>query len=167
MANRGRVAQAEAAAREVLEQMQKLQILPIEQATRVGLSVVLLVKGDADGALEHALAVARAPFGWGPIQNDARTVAARVLLDKRRAEEALAFTSEALAKFELGITMTQPMLRLTHAEALEALGRQDEARAAFDDAHRVMREKAAALDTERRAQFLAWEWNQRLARRFA
>ena len=94
---------------------------------------------------------------WTLVQVEIALTLARLHLAARRPEEALALTSQAM-KWRAargGVGHAESALRLSHAEALEASGQRDLARAARREARASLLDRAAKIeDPAARATFL-------------
>jgi hypothetical protein len=140
----------------------RMGIPAVEQATRVPHSVVLELAGRLDEATEHATIAASYRHTWAPSVNDALAQAAHLLVRVGRPAEALAMCEDSLRLIDRGVGMHNGLLRVTLAEALDALGRRDEARAALGEARRLLDEHLAVLQPRWQATVLAQPWHVRL-----
>jgi eukaryotic-like serine/threonine-protein kinase len=137
------------AAPEDVEKLRSLLNRPdnlIVTSARAILCEALLAGGDVEQASrEAALAAAGALLPW----SQGNALRCRVLVELRmgRLESALALADQALETASGGsLPTTISMLRLARAEALHAVGRQDEAREAVRDARDRVRRIASTLD---------------------
>jgi tetratricopeptide (TPR) repeat protein len=114
--------------------------------------------GEGDYATAEALAADGADTLTvaPPLRAGAIASRARALLALGRTDEALALAREALAIVEAGMNdMFDSLVRLVHAEALEASGDREGARAAIGEARRLLLEAADRIaDPTLRKSFL-------------
>ncbi len=125
------------------------------------LALIHLAAGDvveAERAAREAVRVASVAPALPLNQAESWAILARALLAQALAEEALDVADRGLALLERlgGIDDGESIIRLTHAEALAAAGRQREAHEALARARQRVLERAARIgDPELRAGFLA------------
>jgi len=113
--------------------------------------------GDAEMSARQALAVASAPPVLPLNQAESWSILARVLLARGKTAEAVEWATAGLDALERlgGIDDGEAIIRLTHAEALAAVGRATDARHALERARERLLERAARLaDPALRASFL-------------
>jgi len=119
----------------------------------LGLSRALLLTGDPAGAERVARESLEKVHGMAPVEASVHAVLARVLLVRGCPFDSLASADRALA-FPVIHPVFFDELSLTRAEALAALGRTDDARAAFRQARERVLRIAASLDAGDRASYL-------------
>jgi tetratricopeptide (TPR) repeat protein len=125
-------------------------------ATRY-LADVLARQGDLEGAEREARAAAEALAGAPAMVGDALAMLADVQRKRGNAAEALATAERAMASLEAAgkTVIGEAAIRLAHAEALEAAGERDRARAALATARdRVLTRAKTLTDPELRSAFL-------------
>lgn len=125
-------------------------------ATRY-LAYVLVLEGDLEGAEREARAAAEALGGATALVGDALGVLSSVQLARGATTEALATAERALTALEAAgkTAIGEGGIRLAHAQALEACGQHDRARAALATARdRVLARARTLTDPELRAAFL-------------
>jgi tetratricopeptide (TPR) repeat protein len=130
----------------------------MEAATLSYLGTIALARGDvttADHHVQAALAVVGDPW----ISASVEATRARVRLAQGAPDEALvAARTASAAMAKAGERTTRKgLVRLVLAEALRAVGREDEAREALRDARARILTRAAELDEPLRAAFLGVE----------
>jgi eukaryotic-like serine/threonine-protein kinase len=109
---------------------------------------MLTRKGDLDAAdrqIDAGLATANEPLrAW------LLALRAAISLARGDSSRALTCTSEAMTIYTRlgGIEEGAALLRLTHAKALHAASREDEAKNVLADARDVLRERAARLSDD-------------------
>ena len=132
----------------------------MEGASLEYLALIQLEAGqlaDAEAAARQALAVASMPPVLPLNQAESWSILARVLLARGKHDEAVEWATAGLDALERlgGIDDGEALIRLTHAEALAAIGRVDQARAALERARERLHERAARFtDPLLRASFL-------------
>jgi tetratricopeptide (TPR) repeat protein len=129
----------------------------LEGGSREYLAWILRRAGDLEAAEAEARRAVELLEAVKPVQIPARATLADVLLARGRPAEALAEARRAMALLaSLGkIAEGEALVRLAHAEALEATGNHAAARAAIADARDRLLETAARIDdTARRTTFL-------------
>jgi hypothetical protein len=118
---------------------------------------VALRGGDAAtarGAIERALELAPPN---SKLRSVALAISARIAGAEGRAQDALSAAEQAeqVRQSSAGAPVGDAMIRLTHAEALYAVGRLDDARAVLEAAHALILERALKIrDAALRASFL-------------
>ncbi len=127
----------------------------LEAGARMYLAAILSAMGDHDGAEREARSASESTAR--PIRCAALATLARVHLAKGHVPLAAGAAREAMDLLEeLGtIDEAEPLVRLVYAEALEATGAHEDARAAIARARERLLERAAAIsDPAWRASFL-------------
>ena len=126
-------------------------------SAQASLALALIATGDVDGADREATSV----LGSALIPNVRATAfaaASRVALQRGRWTDALAFAERGLEAARAGVrwVTTESILHVSHAEALHALDRRQEALAGIREAQARILTLAATLgDPATRASFLA------------
>jgi tetratricopeptide (TPR) repeat protein len=120
----------------------------MEGNSRDYLARLLRRAGDLEAAEAEARRAVELLEVVKPVQSPARATLADVLLARGRPAEALAEAREAMALLvSLGkVEEGEALVRLAHAEALEAAGDHTAARAAIADARDRLLEAAACID---------------------
>jgi tetratricopeptide (TPR) repeat protein len=127
----------------------------IEGAARAYGALMMLELGEPEAAEAQCELALRALEKNPPLLGFARSVLARSLLVRGRAEEAVAHSREALAILGDGVEDGETFIRLTHIEALEATGDREGALALALEAERRLRGRAERIhDDALRASFL-------------
>jgi hypothetical protein len=125
--------------------------------SRVGLARVLARGGDRVGAERELRAILPGSTRFPAMRFSVLGLLATLLVAEGRAADALAAAEEAVALLEErgSVEEDEALVRLAHAEALWALGRQPAAVATIDRARRHLLERAAKISGESlRASFL-------------
>ncbi len=125
-------------------------------ATRY-LADVLARQGDLEGAEREARAAAEALSGAPAMVGDALAMLADVQRRRGNSTEALATAERAMASLEAAgkTVIGEAAIRLSHAEALDAVGEHDKARAALATARdRVLSRAKTLTDPDLRSAFL-------------
>jgi tetratricopeptide (TPR) repeat protein len=157
LASQGRVDEARPLAAEAIASYARSGNVMAAAAARIMLAIVEHAAGELDAALEHARAaveVLMAP----PSRAAALGALAAVLLARGDAGEALRVAEEAVGLLRTleSIPEGDAAVRLVHAEALHAVGREDEARVAVARARARLLVRAAAIeDAALKQSFLA------------
>jgi tetratricopeptide (TPR) repeat protein len=120
----------------------------LEGAGRDELAFVRMQQGDLEGAECEARAAVERLEVAPPYQCHARATLSRVLLRRGNAEEAVGEATHALAILkEVGaLEEGEGLVRLALAEALWAVGREDEARLMLGEARQEIERRARAID---------------------
>ncbi len=121
------------------------------------LASILALAGDLDAAEREATAAIAELEGVPPVRAFALATRADIRLHRGDAAGALADAEAAHAVLDElgGIEEGEALVRLTHAEALDAAGRPEEARAVLAQAKRRLLDRAAQIgDEPTRAGFL-------------
>ena len=128
----------------------------LEGASRVYLARILLAAGDPEGAEAEARRVAESPASPAPLRAGGKAALALALLATGRPAEALALATEASdALAELGsIEDFEALIGIAHAEALDATGNHEAAKAVIGAARRRVLGRAARLGELARTRFL-------------
>jgi tetratricopeptide (TPR) repeat protein len=132
----------------------------MEVASRYYLAFIRMRAGDLAGAeksARDAVAMALGPPLLPPVRAEGLGILAAILLAQGRPEEARSAAEEAMCLLEElgGIDGGEPMIRLTHAEALHATGDATHAAAAIAAARARLEDRAAKIrDPRLRASFL-------------
>ncbi|XXX82773.1 protein kinase [Sorangium sp. So ce134] len=154
---RGQLSEARALAESAAASSRRAGMVRTELIARCYLAKIALASGDLDVAEREArAAVALAP-GAPTFAVQASAVLARALLGLGRTAEATQAAAEASAQLaEFGtLEEGEPLVRLTHAEALATSGRQREAAAAIASARAALLARADKLsDPTWRERFL-------------
>jgi tetratricopeptide (TPR) repeat protein len=147
LAGQSRFDEARALETEALEIFAAQGDVRMEVNTRIALSLVSCLAGDAAGAEREALAAIEAARATPALRSHALAALARALLDLGRASDALSAASEAMQLLETlgGIEEGESLVRLAYAEALDAVGRRAEALAAFVAGAERLQERAAKM----------------------
>lgn len=128
-----------------------------ESGSRTLLARIHALRNDLDAALEEATLGLRLTDTSPTQRPGARAALAAILLSRGEVARALAESQEAMAELaELGaVEEGESLVRLVHAEALDAAGEALEARTAIQSAHARLLERAEAIrDPDWRASFL-------------
>ncbi len=156
----GRHAQARAVEEEAVIAFRASRNRRMEGASLEYLALILLAAGDlaaAEAAGRQALAVASAPPPLPLNQAEAWAILARVLLARGAVDEAARLACAGVEQLERlgGIDDGEAFIRLTHADALRAVGRGAEADVALTLARARLHARAARIaDPGLRASFL-------------
>ena len=139
----GRGLEAIALLRAVLDQPDQYLVA----SARASLALALIATGDVDGADREATSL----LGTAVIPNVRATAfaaATGVALHRSQWTEALAFAEQGLAAARAGVrwVTTESILHVSHAEALHALGRPQDALATIREARSRIVTLAATLD---------------------
>jgi len=127
----------------------------IEGASRAYGALMTLELGDPETAETQCQLAIRALEKNPPLLGFAKSVLARSLLVRGRAEEAVAQSREALEIVGDGVEDGETFIRLTHIEALEATGDREGALALALEAEKRLRGRAERIqDDALRASFL-------------
>jgi tetratricopeptide (TPR) repeat protein len=128
----------------------------LEGASRVYLARILLSAGDAAGAEIEARQVAESAASPAPLRAGALAAVAEAMRAQGRAGEALIAAKEAagLLSSIKSIEDFEVLIGLSHAEALEACGEPEAARAAVGEAWKRLSARAARLEGATRTRFL-------------
>jgi tetratricopeptide (TPR) repeat protein len=154
LAARGALEEARAWAARMIEDGRTRRFAPLLGFGRSALAEVLLREGQAEAAEQEALA-ARAQLSTLPIYRaiPGATLAA-IALARGQAGEAIT-AAEALLDGSESQALRSAQLRLVHAEALRAEGRENEARRAIEEAREHLLSIAAIImDSGYRQSFL-------------
>ena len=130
----------------------------LEGLARTYLARIHLLAGDHADAEQEALAAAELLIAAPPLRAGALATLARALLSSGRAASALPIAREAFAQLEsLGsLEEGESLVRLVHAEALNASGDEGGFRRAIAAAHEQLLARAAKIsDPTWRARFLS------------
>ncbi|MEO5618137.1 MAG: AAA family ATPase, partial [Candidatus Eisenbacteria bacterium] len=152
--HQGRLAEADA----LLATIVTTGSLQFDVGTRIYQARLFLLRGDTPDAARAIRNLLDRSRSFLPYQAFALAMLATALLRQGLAEEALAAAAEGMAILDqlLVLEEGESLLRLAHAEALEATGHRTEARAAICRARDRLHERAAKIsDPELRASFLA------------
>jgi serine/threonine protein kinase/tetratricopeptide (TPR) repeat protein len=129
----------------------------MESATRVYLASALIALGDLAAAEREIRAAIEGLAGLPTLTPNALAVLAQILLRTGRVDEAVVMAGRG---FDMMATLPsveegESTVRLTWAEALEASGQRDRARAAFEQAERRLLDRADRIsDRDWRRRFL-------------
>ncbi|MFO0756168.1 MAG: protein kinase [Byssovorax sp.] len=129
----------------------------LEAASRVYLARIHQLTGDFPAAEAEARFVAESEGAPAPLRAGARAALSQALLTAGKTDEALLAAEQAAStRAQIGPIEDFDMLILVaHAEALEAAGRREQARASVEGALDQLRKKAARIrDDAQRARFL-------------
>ncbi|WP_437669263.1 serine/threonine-protein kinase [Sorangium sp. So ce131] len=159
LAGCGQIEEARRVEEEAIATSQELGDARMEGASRTYLARILLLSGDIAGAEREARAAVAILYGAPPLRAFAYAVLGRVLLDAKHPQDALAATTEAFCLLEsMGAETGESLVRLVHAEALEACGHEREARMAIASARESLLARARKIsDPVWRARFLGNE----------
>ena len=153
----GRLEEARRLQEEALQQVRQQDSARMEGISRTYLARVALLSGDAAAAEREAQAAAELLQVAPSLRATALALLARSRLAQGRAGDALGPAEEAFAQLEAAgsVEEGEALVRLAHAEALEAAGRRGEALAARAAARARLLERAARLrDPGLRERFL-------------
>ena len=152
----GRTEEARAVEEQAVCAFERAKDPRLEGASRVYLSRILLTAGDANAAEAEARRVAEAPASPPPLRAGALAALAAALVEQKRVAEALTAAVEANRVLaSLGsVEDFETLIGVVHAEAHEAAGDLDAARAAIADARRRVLLRAARFGEAARARFL-------------
>jgi tetratricopeptide (TPR) repeat protein len=129
----------------------------MEGGSRIYMADILGAAGDVDGALVEARKAVEVAQGTPPLRALALATLALLYVAKSDPEGALAAAREAMDLLTSlgGMEEGESRVRLAYAEALEAVGDREAARAALAEATRRLEERAAKIqDPELRESFL-------------
>jgi tetratricopeptide (TPR) repeat protein len=146
----GRHAQAKAVEEEAVIAFRASRNRRMEGASLEYLALIHLAAGDlalAESAARQALAVASAPPALPLNQAESWSILARVLLARDATDEAARLAIAGVEQLERlgGIDDGEAIIRLTHAQALRAVGRTAEADAVLVLARLRLHERAARI----------------------
>jgi ATP/maltotriose-dependent transcriptional regulator MalT len=153
----GAVGEAAALQRASIEMCRAHDLPRMEHIARAYLAAALAQAGDLDAAETNAAAAAEALAVAPPLRAHALAIAAQIALARRRPDEALARAKEATALLESlgGLEEGEVLVRLVHAEALDANGDREAARRSLAAAVALVTARAQKLaDPEVRAAFV-------------
>ncbi len=151
LAHTGRFVEAVAALEQVIATCAQSRYVRHEARARVTLSWVRSMQGDHMASADAATRALAADPSSPHIRALALVLVARSLLpdrDRRRALDASAEAMDLMVAMG-GIDGVEGLIRLTHAEALDAAGRAHEARAALAEARTRLLHHAAGIRDER------------------
>jgi tetratricopeptide (TPR) repeat protein len=157
LAHVGRLDEARRLQEDALEGFRSQGNVRFEGISHTYLARIALLSGDADEAERQARLAAELLTVAPPSRAVALALLARALLARGNAAEALAPAAEAFAQLEAtgGLEEGEALVRLVHAEALDAAGQPGEAGAARAAAHARLLERAARIrDPDIRERFL-------------
>ena len=122
----------------------------IEARARASLASILLASGDHEAAEREAETATRVSPDSPAVRAHVLSALAEIRLRRGAPEDARALSADALEVLSRvgGVEEGEALARLVHAEALEALGRRDEARAAIGEARDRLLERAAKVADE-------------------
>jgi eukaryotic-like serine/threonine-protein kinase len=153
----GRIDEAIAVQAQAVREFQELRERRMEGLARSDLAAIRCRAGDLDGAAAEARAAIELTGEIPPSRAYALGHLARILLAAGDAAGAHAAAGEAMAILDRlgGLDEGEALVRLVHAEALDAVGDHDAARAAIASARERLDEVAAKIaDPAWRASFL-------------
>jgi tetratricopeptide (TPR) repeat protein len=156
LAHTGKAEEGGAIERESIETFRALGDKRMEGGARFYLAAILAVAGDVEQAEAYARSAVDVLGAHPPAKICALGVLADVLLRRGRAAEALSVSREGMALLDtLGtVEEGEALLRLAHAEALDASGDRDAARAVLATAARHLEERASRISPRYRDTFL-------------
>lgn len=119
----------------------------LEGGARLYLATTLALDGQLEAAERAAREAAEITRSMPILLPSTLATLARVLLGQGRRDEALAAAREAVSLRDAvaGVDEGESLVRLVHAEALEAAGDHEAAREAIVKAHRRLLERAARI----------------------
>jgi len=147
LARQGSLDEARAVELQALEVFETQGHARMQVNTRVALSLIGALAGDPRFAAREAQTAVEAARALPALRAHGLAALARALLDLGRSDEALTAATQAMEILGSldGIEEGESLIRLSHAEALEATGHRAEARAAFVAAAERLRVRAAKL----------------------